>query len=201
MIADPLRRLPALLLGLSLVLALCAAILAWRITSTDYDAAGPGQAAIGGPFTLTDQNGRPRTERDFRGKWTLVYFGYTYCPDVCPTTLQDMAIALRRLGPKAQEIAPLFITLDPERDHPAVLRKYLAAFGPEFVGLTGTPKEIASVAHAYRVYFAKHPLPGGGYSVDHASTIYLMNPEGQFVSILDDQEGAAALEKDLASRV
>jgi cytochrome oxidase Cu insertion factor (SCO1/SenC/PrrC family) len=195
------RRLPALLLGLSLALALCAAVLAWRMTSTDYDARGLGQAAIGGPFRLTDQDGHTRIERDFRGKWTLVYFGYTYCPDVCPTTLQDMAIALRRLGPKARQIVPLFITLDPDRDHPAVLRKYLAAFGPEFVGLTGTPQEIASVAHAYRVYFAKHPLPGVGYSIDHASTIYLMDRNGHFVSILDDQEGAAALEKDLASRL
>jgi cytochrome oxidase Cu insertion factor (SCO1/SenC/PrrC family) len=195
------RRLPALFLGLSLALALCAAVLSWRMTSTDYDAAGVGKAAIGGPFELIDQDGHIRTERDFRGKWTLVYFGYTYCPDVCPTTLQDMATALRRLGPKSRQIVPVFITLDPDRDHPDVLRKYLSAFGPEFTGLTGTPKEIISVAHAYRVYFAKRPLAGGGYSVDHASAIYLMNPQGQFVTILDDREGAAALEKDLASHV
>jgi protein SCO1/2 len=189
------------LLGLSAALALCVAVLAWQMPGTNNDATGLGRATIGGPFRLTDQEGRTRTDRDFRGKWTLVYFGYTYCPDVCPTTLQDMAIALRRLGRKAQQIVPLFVTLDPDRDHPAVLRKYLAAFGPEFVGLTGTPAQIASVAHDYRVYFAKHPLPGGGYSVDHASTIYLMNPNGEFVSILDDRQGATALEKDLASRV
>ena len=171
------------------------------MTGTESDSSGAGSAAIGGPFALTDQDGHTRTDRDFRGKWALVYFGYTFCPDVCPTTLQDMAIALRRLGPKARQVVPLFITLDPARDHPAVLKKYLAAFGPEFQGLTGTPQQITSVAHAYRVYFAKRPLPAGGYSVDHASTIYLMNPEGQFVSTIDDQEGAAALEKDLAARV
>ncbi|HEX4157883.1 MAG TPA: SCO family protein [Rhizomicrobium sp.] len=195
-----MRRLPALLTGLSVALALCAALLVWGLNSTEYGAGGAQPPVIGGPFTLIDQNGQARTDRAFRGKWMLVYFGYTYCPDVCPTTLQDMAIALRKLGPKANQFVPLFITLDPARDHPAVLKKYLAAFGPEFEGLTGTPREIASVAHAYRVYFAKHPLPGGGYSVDHASTIYLMNPDGQFASTLDDQEGAATLERDLAAR-
>jgi protein SCO1/2 len=195
------RRLPALLTGLSVALALCAALLVWGLNSTEHGAAaGLQPAAIGGPFTLIDQNRQARTDRDFRGKWMLVYFGYTYCPDVCPTTLQDMAVALHGLGPKARQFVPLFITLDPARDHPAVLKKYLAAFGPQFEGLTGTPDEIASVAHAYRVYFAKHPLPGGGYSVDHASTIYLMDRNGEFVSTLDDQEGAAALERDLASR-
>jgi len=194
-------RLPALLLGLSVALAVCAAFLIWRMGGSDYGAVGQQQAAIGGPFTLIDQNGHVRTDRDFRGRWMLVYFGYTYCPDVCPTTLQEMADALRRLGTKARRAEPLFITLDPERDHPAVLRKYLAAFGPEFEGLTGTPKQIASVARAYRVYYARHALPGGGYSVDHSSIIYLMNPDGQFVSILDAQQGAAALEKELASRL
>ena len=194
-------RLPALLLGLSVALAVCAAFLIWRMGGADYGAVGQQQAAIGGPFTLIDQNGHVRTDRDFRGRWMLVYFGYTYCPDVCPTTLQEMADALRRLGTKARRAEPLFITLDPERDHPAVLRKYLAAFGPEFEGLTGTPKQIASVARAYRVYYARHALPGGGYSVDHSSIIYLMNPDGQFVSILDAQQGAAALEKELASRL
>ncbi len=196
-----MSRLPALLLGLSLAFALCVAVLAWRMSSTNIDAAGQEQAAVGGRFVLIDQNGRARSDRDFRGKWMLVYFGYTWCPDVCPTTLQDMATALHRLGPKAQQIVPLFITLDPARDHPAVLRKYLASFGPEFEGLTGTPKQIAAIAQAYHVYYARRALPGGGYSVDHASAIYLMDPDGQFVTILDDQQGASALEKDLALRV
>ncbi len=184
-----------------MALALCAAFLLWRLSSAELDSAGSQQAAIGGAFHLIDQNGAPRADRDFRGKWMLVYFGYTYCPDVCPTTLQDIAIALRKLGPKARDMATLFITLDPARDSPSVLKKYLAAFSPDFEGLTGPPRDIASVARAYRVYFAKHPLPGGGYSIDHASTIYLMDPNGRFVTILDDQEGASALEKELASRV
>ena len=196
-----MKRLPTFLLALVLVLALGAAIIAWRVSSTGFDATGQEQAMIGGHFALIDQDGHARTDRDFHGKWLLVYFGYTYCPDVCPTTLQDMATTLRRLGPKARGIVPLFVTLDPARDHPAVLKKYLAAFGPNFEGLTGTPRQIASVAHAYRVYYEKRALPGGGYSVDHASAIYLMDPNGQFVTILDDQRGAAALEKDLASRV
>jgi protein SCO1/2 len=158
-------------------------------------------ASIGGPFTLTDQNGNAQTDRDFDGHWLLVYFGYTYCPDTCPTTLLEIADALRKLGPKSHEVVPVFITLDPARDHAAVLRKYLAAFGPEFVGLTGTPAQIAAVAHAYRVYYAKHPLPGGGYAIDHASTIYLMAPDGRFASLLDDQQGASALAKELGARL
>jgi protein SCO1/2 len=196
-----LRRLPAILFGLSVALALCAAALAWRLTGMDPGSAVQGEAAVGGPFALVDQNNHARTARDFRGKWLLVYFGYTSCPDVCPTTLQDMATALRKIGPKGQAIVPLFITLDPVRDRPAVLKKYLLAFGSQFQGLTGTPQHIASVTHAYHVYYARRAMPGGGYSVDHASAIYLMNPDGQFVTILDDQEGVAALEKNLAQRL
>jgi protein SCO1/2 len=196
-----LNRLQTLLFGLSVALALCVAIYAWQIGSTDYPASGRGRAAVGGPFTLTDQDGHTRTDRDFRGRWMIVYFGYTYCPDVCPTTLQDIGVALRRLGPSAHEIVPVFITLDPARDKAAALRKYLAAFGAQFVGLTGTPGQIASVAKAYHVYYAKHALPGGGYSVDHASVIYLMAPDGQFASLLDDQQHAAGLAKDLASHL
>jgi protein SCO1 len=196
-----LIRLPTLLFGLSVALALCIAVFAWHVDSTDIGTAGQGRAVVGGPFTLTDQDGHTRTDRDFRGRWMIVYFGYTYCPDICPTTLQDIEDALRRLGPRAHAIVPLFITLDPARDKPAVLRKYLAAFGAQFVGLTGTPGQIASVAHAYHVYYAKHPLPGSGYSVDHASVIYLMAPDGQFASLLDDQQHATGLEKDLASHL
>ncbi|HEY2445248.1 MAG TPA: SCO family protein [Rhizomicrobium sp.] len=198
-----MNRLPAIFIVLSLALALGAAALWWRIACPD-GASGPvvgGQAEIGGSFTLTDQNGRPRSDRDFRGHWAIVYFGYTYCPDVCPTTLSEIADALHRLGPKARRFVPLFITLDPERDHPATLRKYLAAFGPEFVGLTGSPGKIASVAHSYRVYYAKHPLSGGSYSIDHASALYLLSPDGQFAGLADGQDGAAALAKDLESHL
>ena len=193
-------RRSILLPGLSLALALCVAIVLWRL-APGFGAAGPERAEVGGPFLLTDQNGHARSDRDFRGRWMLVYFGYTYCPDVCPATLEEIADALRRLGTKSRRVVPVFITLDPDRDHAATLRKYLSAFGPEFVGLTGTNAQIASVAQAYRVYFAKRVLPSGTYSVDHASTIYLMTPAGTFASTLDDQEGAVQLEKDLGSRL
>lgn len=139
---------------------------------------------IGGPFTLLDSNGQPVTDRTFRGKWMLVYFGYTYCPDVCPTTLNEMAEALDKLGPDAAKIAPLFITVDPERDTAAVLRNYVKAFDTRIHGLTGSPQQIAAVAREYRVFYQKSD-PGKGakdYLIDHSSLIYVMNPAGQFTA-------------------
>ncbi|HEY3777015.1 MAG TPA: SCO family protein [Rhizomicrobium sp.] len=196
----PRFRLPTLLFGLSLAFALAAGVLLWRVAASDFS--GPAASTgIGGPFALTDQDRHARTDRDFRGRWMLVYFGYTFCPDVCPTTLQTIADALRGLGPKAHEIVPLFVSVDPARDRPAVLKKYLAAFGPEFVGLTGSPAQIAAVARAYRVYYARHNLPGGAYSIDHADTLYLMTPDGRFDSLLDGHEGAAALKQQLAAKL
>ncbi len=140
--------------------------------------------SIGGSFSLTDASGRAVTDRDFRGKYLLVYFGYTFCPDVCPTTLNQMAGALDTLGARADRIQPLFVTVDPGRDTPAVLLQYTAAFTPRLLGLTGTPEQIAAVAKAYRVYYAEHrtgtaPLD---YTMDHSSIIYLMAPDGQFVA-------------------
>ena len=111
---------------------------------------------IGGPFTLLDGNGQTVTDKDFRGKYMLVYFGYTFCPDVCPTTLNAVADAMDKLGPAGSSIQPLFITVDPKRDTPAVVKQYTAAFGPKIEGLTGTPEEIAEVAKEYRVYYAEH---------------------------------------------
>ncbi|HEY1615416.1 MAG TPA: SCO family protein [Rhizomicrobium sp.] len=195
-----MNRVPVILLGVALVFALAAAGLMWRA----MDQSGgemAGAAPIGGPFRLIDQDGRIRSDRDFRGHWVLLYFGYTSCPDVCPATLQNIADALPRLKAKARNIVPVFVTLDPDRDHPQTLKRYLASFGPQFVGLTGTLPQITAIAHAYRVYFAKHPLPGGDYSVDHASTIYLLSPAGTFVTVFDTQEGAAALAKDIAARI
>ncbi|HEY8289364.1 MAG TPA: SCO family protein, partial [Acetobacteraceae bacterium] len=110
-------------------------------------------ASLGGPFQLEDGNGKPVTDRDFRGSYMLVYFGYTFCPDVCPTTLNAVADAMDRLGPKAARVQPLFITVDPKRDTPAVVKQYAAAFGPKIDGLTGTPEQIAAVAKEYRVYY------------------------------------------------
>ncbi|HXT78764.1 MAG TPA: SCO family protein [Acetobacteraceae bacterium] len=157
--------------------------------------------SLGGPFQLEDGNGKTVTDRDFRGKYTLVYFGYTFCPDVCPTTLNAVADAMDRLGSKAAKVQPLFITVDPKRDTPAVVKEYAAAFGPKIEGLTGTPEQIAAVAKEYRVYYQEHRTGPGpnDYSMDHSSILYLMGPDGRFVApIRADQSGeqmAAALAK------
>lgn len=162
---------------------------------------GGNGIAIGGPFTLQDGSGQPVTDRDFRGKFMLVYFGYTFCPDVCPTTLSAVADAMDKLGPDAAKVRPLFITVDPRRDTPPKVKKYVAAFGPEITGLTGTPEEIARVAKEYRVYYAEHRTGPGpeDYSMDHSSVLYLMDPRGGFVApIRADQTGdemAANLKK------
>ena len=156
-------------------------------------------AAIGGPFTLENGDGKPVTDRSFRGKYMLVYFGYTFCPDVCPTTLNDVAQALDKLGPKADQVQPVFITVDPARDTPSVVRQYAAAFSPRLQGLTGTPDEIAAVARAYRVYYAPHktgPNPGD-YTMDHSSILYLMSPQGEFVGVIRADAGADQMAADL----
>jgi protein SCO1 len=149
---------------------------------------------IGGPFTLENDAGNQVTDRDFRGKYMLIYFGYTYCPDVCPTTLDAVSDALDKLGAKAKRLTPVFITIDPERDTPAVMKRFTAAFSPALVGLTGTPDQIAKVANEYRVYYAKHVTGPGAddYSMDHSSVIYLMGPDGRFVApIRADESGDA----------
>ena len=157
--------------------------------------------AIGGAFTLEDGSGKPVTDRDFRGKYMLVYFGYTFCPDVCPTTLNAVADAMDKLGSAASRIQPLFITVDPKRDTPAVVKQYAAAFGPSIEGLTGTAEQIAHVAKEYRVYYAEHRTGPGpdDYSMDHSSVLYLMGPDGAFVApVRADQSGdeiAANLKK------
>jgi protein SCO1/2 len=151
-----------------------------------------GLPAVGGPFTLENGNGKTVTDRDFRGHYMLVYFGYTYCPDVCPTTLTAVADAMDKLGPKAKDIQPLFITVDPQRDTPAVVKQYAAAFGSDIMGLTGTPDEIARTAKEFRVYYAKHVTGPGpnDYSMDHSSILYLMGPDGNFIApIRADQSG------------
>jgi protein SCO1/2 len=165
------------------------------------DNGGNSPISIGGPFTLQDGSGKPVTDHDFRGKYMLVYFGYTFCPDVCPTTLNAVADAMDKLGPAASHIQPLFITVDPKRDTPAVVKQYAAAFGPRIEGLTGTAEEIAQVAKEYRVYYAEHRTGPGpnDYSMDHSSVLYLMSPDGRFVApVRADQSGdeiAANLKK------
>ena len=142
-----------------------------------------GKALIGGPFSLVDQNGKRVSEKTYAGKFMLVYFGYTFCPDVCPTELQVMSTALDLLGSQAKRIQPIFITIDPARDTAAVLADYMSNFHDSFIGLTGTPQEIRAVTKKYRVYYAKVKEKGSGedYLMDHSSIIYLMNERGEFV--------------------
>ena len=143
-----------------------------------------GQALVGGPFTLIDHTGKRVTDQDFRGKFLLVFFGFTNCPDVCPTALQVMAAALDKLGPNAARITPVLISVDPAHDTPAVLATYVASFHPRLVGLTGSQAEIDAVAKAYRVYVKKVPDPKStaGYTIDHSSIIYVMGPDGAYRS-------------------
>src|SRR6266478_2668448 len=139
-------------------------------------------SAIGGPFRLTDQNGKAVTDADLKGRWSLIYFGYTHCPDACPTALNDISIALEDLGAKREAVRPVFITVDPERDTPESLKAYVTSFDAPILALTGTPDEVAQAAKGYRVYYAKHPEAGGDYSMDHSSVIYVMDPEGRFTA-------------------
>lgn len=149
-----------------------------------FRAAGTFPAgAIGGPFHLVDQNGKAVTDADLRGKWHLVFFGYTHCPDTCPTTLNELALALDKLSQKQRaEVRVVFISVDPERDTPAVLKSYVASFDAPIVALTGTPGEIKEAAGNYRVFYAKHPRGDGDYDMDHSAVIYVMDPQGRFTA-------------------
>lgn len=143
-----------------------------------------GAALIGGPFSLVGADGKPVTDRDFRGRYMLIFFGFTHCPDICPAELQVIAQALEQLGDKAKNVVPIFITLDPERDTPEAMANYVKSFGPNFVGLTGSPEAIAAAAKAYRVAYSKveNKESAGDYSVDHSALVYLMDPEGRYVT-------------------
>jgi protein SCO1/2 len=154
-------------------------------------------AAIGGPFKLTDQNGQALSEQDLKGRPFLVFFGFTHCPDVCPTTLFEVSEILRSLGRDADRTRALFITVDPERDTPAVMKDYLSSFDPHLAGLTGDPAAIAAVAKAYRVYYKKVPLDQGGYTMDHTAIVYLMDKDGRFVAPFNLKRTIEAAAADL----
>jgi protein SCO1/2 len=159
-----------------------------------------GQALVGGPFKLTDQNGRRVTDADFRGKYMLVLFGFTYCPDVCPSSLQVISAALGQLGSKADKVVPIFISVDHERDTPEQLKLYLQSFDPRMVGLTGTADEIAAAAKSYRVYFKKvtDEKSTAGFTYDHSALIYLMGPDGKYVTHFSYTAGPDAIAARLA---
>jgi protein SCO1/2 len=164
-------------------------------------------AAIGGPFALTDQDGKAVTDKDFAGRYRAVYFGYSFCPDVCPTTLQVLMQgyhAFAKDSPdNAARLVPIFISIDPDRDTPAVLKQYVAAFGPELKGLTGSPAEIAKVAKEYAVSYGKEPPAKGatGYLMDHSSVVVLFGPDGQPIAMVPTDQGARAVTDTLAQWV
>ncbi|HEX8620429.1 MAG TPA: SCO family protein [Allosphingosinicella sp.] len=159
-------------------------------------------AAIGGPFALTDQDGRPKTDRDFAGRYRIMYFGFTHCPDVCPTDLAILGQALRRFEKsdpaRAARVVPVFVSVDPERDTPAVLKDYVAAFHPRLVGLTGTPAQIADTVKRYGAYGQKEaPEAGGGYNVNHSRLAELIGPGGEPIALLPYDKGAEAVAAEL----
>jgi len=161
-----------------------------KSSGTDAGAvSSSGEALVGGPFQLVDQNGKPTDQGVLKGKWSAVFFGYTYCPDVCPTTMQALAGAEAKLGDKARNLQVVFISVDPARDTPAQMKTYLStpAFPKDAIGLTGTPDQVAAAAKAYRVYYQKEG-EGEGYSVAHSSIVYLMNPAGKFVTALTESQ-------------
>jgi protein SCO1/2 len=155
-------------------------------------------AKIGGPFSLIDQNGRKVTDRDFAGKYRIMYFGYTFCPDVCPTDAQNIGAGLRALEASdpalAAKIVPIFVSVDPARDTPAVLKAFVGAFHPRMVGLTGSPEAIDAVAKEFAVYYEKKDAaPGGGYMVDHSRVAYLMDPQGKPLALLPEEKSGQAV--------
>jgi cytochrome oxidase Cu insertion factor (SCO1/SenC/PrrC family) len=189
-------------LGLALIVA---AALAWYLVGPGARQGGYGEALIGGPFRLVDQRGKPVTEQDFAGRFMLIYFGYTYCPDVCPLTLATMAQAIGQLSPEqADRVVPIFITVDPERDTVEQLASYAPLLSPRLVALTGTGEQIKQAAKAYRVYFAKVAgSDSSDYLMDHSAFIYLMGPDGRYRRHFGHnaslEEIAKALRAELAS--
>lgn len=186
------RLLLAAVVGAGLLVLASGALLFYALNYTPHGAANsPVSAMIGGKFSLVDQNGKAFTDADMKGKWQLVFFGYTHCPDVCPTTLNELSLAFDKLGPAAKnKIGVVFISVDPDRDTPSVLKEYVSSFSAPVTALTGTAAEVAQAAKAYRVYYAKHPTKDGGYDMDHSALIYVMDPEGRFTATFTPEDPA-----------
>jgi protein SCO1/2 len=155
------------------------------------------QAAVGGPFSLTDQDGKPANEKRLQNGPSLVFFGFTHCPDVCPTTLFDITQVYAALGDKADRLKAYFVTVDPERDNPELLKTYLSSFDPHIVGLTGDRAAIDAMLKSYKVFARKVPLEGGGYTMDHTALVYLMDKQGRFVGGFNLQRPAAESAREL----
>lgn len=170
-----------LLAVLGAVAVLAAAIGVYFAGGRRGDPTAPAPSSIGGPFSLTDTQGRTVTEATLRGKPTAIFFGFTFCPEVCPTTLADLSSDLQALGPAADRLNVVFVTVDPERDTRQQLAQYLSAFDRRIIGLTGTPPQVDAMERAYRVYARRQPLEGGGYTMDHTSYVMLFDAQGRFV--------------------
>ena len=204
---DPRARRKLLLLAalIGLAAGIMSAVLLLVIPSgpATQQTSTAGKALIGGPFSLVEADGTRVTDKTFAGKPMLVYFGFTNCPDVCPSGLQVISAALDKLGPKAEGITPLFITVDPERDTPKVIGDYVKSFNPRIVGLSGSPEEVAAVTKAYRVYVNKVPneKEPDRYGVDHSSFMYLMNGSGEFVKHFPHTVDADQLADEMAKVV
>ena len=201
-------RLVALVAAVATITLLAAGAVFWLRPEAPTPVASSGVvqlpkgATIGGPFQLVDHTGRPVSDKDFAGKFMLIYFGFTHCPDVCPTELQTMANVVDALGTDGARVVPVFIAVDPERDTPEQLKGYVAAFHPTLIGLTGSMDQVSAVAKAYKVYFSKAPSGSGGdYQVDHTSFVYLVGPDGamrsMFRSGISDQAMVAEIRAQL----
>ena len=186
-----------------LVLACLGAVAFATLPRDGAERVTSGRASIGGPFNLVDQNGKRVSNADFRGRFMLVYFGYTFCPDVCPLELQTMTEALAKLSPEmAHEVVPVFITVDPARDTVAVMHDYVAAFGPRLVGLTGSEPEVKAAMGAYRVYAAKaDPGVTRDYLVNHSAFVYLMGPDGRYVTHFGHDTDAASMAQGITAAI
>ena len=185
--------LAAFVLGLAAL-----GIAAWLTLAPPAQVAG---ASVGGPFSLVDQDGQAVTDRNFRGAPKLVFFGFTHCPDICPTALQQASEVLRALGPKGDRLRFLFVSVDPERDTAPVLKDYLGSFDPRIVGLTGTPEQVAAAVKAYRAYAKKVPLKDGDYTMEHTALVYLMDADDRFIGSFNLARTPEAAAADLARRL
>lgn len=168
-------------------MALAGAALLAPLTACDRrptEVATSSRVTIGGPFQLIDQDSRPVSEKTLLGKPTVIFFGFTYCPEVCPTTLAELTAALKTLGPQADKLNVVFVSVDPERDTPAQMKLYLSNFDRHIQGFTGAPEQIKAITKAYRVYYQKVPLDGGSYTMDHTSAVYLFDRKGQFAEVV-----------------
>ena len=177
---ERLRRPVVIIAAFAVSLAVGLLLMTWLMGGDLRKVAAP--AAIGGPFQLTDQSGQTVTEQSLKGKPTLVFFGFTHCPDICPISLFEMSEVLRAMGKDADRINTYFVSVDPERDTAPIMKEYLSSFDPHLKGLTGTPDAVAKVISGYRVYAKKVPTKDGDYTMDHTALIYLMDRDGNFVA-------------------